>query len=197
MHYVARALHDLNSSIITFEKQVTKDREEFESQKKSYGDFMSDEDLGIALVKLQEQDLYKLKSFQNLLKSGDLKSALNYSNQFMETSVRDMIPASTYEFIGGKLLHQKDMSFKSDEVINDSYYALTSKILKSYATGNAEQAKKDEEVLNKKIDPHKIGKASPSEPTSILNQCLKHLETMDDSTSKELVKKIKKSKPNV
>lgn len=197
MHYVARALHDLNSSIITFEKQVKADREDFQSQKRSYGDFMSDEDLGLSLVVLQEQDLYKLKSFQSLMKSGDLKSALNYASEFMETSVRDMIPSSTYEFVGGKLLHEKDMSFRSDKVVNDSYYALTAEILKDYENGNVTQAKANEEVLNKQIDPHKIGKVAPSEPENLLKECLDHLEKLDDPTSKSLVKKIHKSKLNV
>lgn len=197
MHYVARALHNLNSSIITFEKQVKADREDFQSQKRAYGDFMSDEDLGLPLVELQEQDLYKLKSFQSLLKSGDLKSALNYASEFMETSVRDMIPASTYEFVGGKLLHEKDMSFRSDKVLNDRYYYLAAKILKSYADGDVAQAKVNEEILNKQIDPHKIGKVVPSEPENLLKECLNHLEKLDDPASKRLVKKIHKSKPNV
>lgn len=198
MYYVKRALSELNKVIVTNASQLKKEREEFESNKKSMGKYFSDFDLGLNTISLRESDLSKLQTFESILKEGDIREALEFT-RYLETAAREMIPHSTYELIGGTLIHEKHKSFNNEVAIDSEYKYLVSCAIQNYVKGLKDQAEDYEIKLNKKLQPFVLNSKTSAKKEDnkdlLLMDCLARLKKLSDDESKDLVKRIKKVKP--
>lgn len=180
MFYVKKAIDDLDNLINKTHEYL-----------KNFDTHTSDD---YDIWELLHHDFNKICWFKDVFMKGDIKQSLEYVYSF-ETSVRDMIPSSTYELIGGRLIHDEDKSF--DNVISHSpkYQELVSVIFSLYK--NDKDATKHEEELYSIIKPYAFNKEETlldlNNERNVLLDCLKHLETFPDEQSEKLVKRIKRT----
>lgn len=104
-------------------------------------------------VALLESDFSKLTHFKDLFLSGDVDVALYYAGSCLETACRDMIPPSTYEIMGGRLLHRKDMLFDA-RVVDYQFKETVGKALSFYKDGNIAAANEMEALITADIEPY-------------------------------------------
>lgn len=139
MYYVQQAVCDLEQ-VISSNKNIL------------------DKVQGQSMSRVMRAYTYQLDELLSIIKAGNIREALYYAIYNLETYVRDMIPHTTYEILGGRLLHRKDMSFVSSEVIDDEYFELVESILSNYANDNITRALELERELFEKISPYALKK---------------------------------------
>ncbi len=159
MFYVKKAIDDLNNLINT----TREDLKDFDTH--TAGEY--------EIWELFVNDFNKICLFKDVFMKGDIKQSLEYVST-CETSVREMIPSSTYELIGGKLIHAKDKSF--DNVISKTtaYQELVSHIFKIYE--NKKDATEYEEKLSSIIEPYAFNKITSNPHTEQSEKLVKRIK---------------------
>lgn len=188
-----RGINDLSSVIAEFEHDFKELRETYEKNKASVGQYFSDSDLDLGLVEMKERDLCNLKTVKELIEQGECKQALEYSARF-DTAIRDSIPVTTYELMGGGLIHDSDKTFTLKGLSKETYYEKLNDIAAGYANKNIPLAEHLERQLYKWVGIlHKTPAIKAKSQRELLIDCLNHLKTLEDADSKKLVRLIKRN----
>lgn len=148
MKYVLNAMQDLDKAINNAQNNIILARLSINQTLPPH--LLNLENKSVALM---ESDFSKLDHFKDLFLSGNLNAALSYAGSTLETACRDMIPASTYEIMGGRLVHNKDMLF-DHRVVDREFKELVGKTLSFYKSGDIAAANQLESVIGGNIEPY-------------------------------------------
>jgi hypothetical protein len=135
------------------------------------------------LLNSMQNDYSNLSNFADFYLNGDLNQANQIAANF-DTYVRELIPTIVWELLGNQLIHEKDKNILPEHLTQVPENV--SKILLAYKNDMRDYAQGLEvKFFNKFAKNNKITK------DNLLLECLKKLQSQDDTGSKELVKKIK------